>query len=125
MHHKRATKSAHPEPASCVRNGAKRRVQSLRALYYPPGVTAWHLRSAVIQPTLFVSSEAWAVAVSMGQDTDRDIAPAEHCVAAVLVAAWWYDSAVVPGLGGDVGSLARHFGVPKASYRRGRSRQTP
>ncbi|KAI0245969.1 hypothetical protein BJV78DRAFT_1258700 [Lactifluus subvellereus] len=108
----------HMPPTSAMER--KRRVLSLEALYCLPGVVAWHMRAAVIEPTLFatdplfVSSEAWAVAVSMAQDTNRDIALAGHCVAAVLVAAWQHDFAVGPGPGDDVGSLARHFGVPES-----------
>ncbi|KAI0248892.1 hypothetical protein BJV78DRAFT_745013 [Lactifluus subvellereus] len=107
-----------PPPASAMEH--KRRVQSLGALYCPPGVVARHLHSAVIEPTLFathplsMSSEAWAVVVSMSQDTDKDIALARHCVVAVFVATWRYDFAVMPGLGDDVGSLARNLGVPES-----------
>jgi Family of unknown function (DUF6535) len=116
LHSPRGTVPQMP-PASAIER--KRRVESLEALYCLPGVVARHLRAAVIEPTLFasdplfVSSEAWAVAISMAKDTNRDIALAGHCVAAVLVATWRHEFAVARGPGDDVGSLARHLGMPE------------
>ena len=116
LHSPRGTVPQMP-PASAVER--KRRVQSLEALYCLPGVVARHLRAAVIEPALFTSdplftsSEAWAVAVNMAKDTNKDIAFAGHCVTAVLVMAWRFNLSVTPGPGDDVGLLARHLGVPK------------
>lgn len=97
-----------------------RRVACLEALYCLPGVVTRHMRAAAVDPTLFASdplfasSEAWAVAASMTNDTDRDIALAAHCVASALVAAWRHGYAASPGPpGGSVGALAQHLGVPE------------
>ena len=108
----------HVPPTSAMER--KRCIQRLEALYCLPGVVARRLRAAVLAPTLFatdplfVSSEAWPVAVSMAQDANRDIALAGHCVAAVLVAARRHDFPVVVGPGDDIGSLARHLGMPES-----------
>ena len=97
-----------------------RRVACLEALYCLPGVVTRHLRAAAFEPTLFASdpifasSEAWTVAASMRNDTNRDIALAAHCVASVLVVAWRHGYSASPGPpGGSVGALARHLGVPE------------
>ncbi|KAH8991296.1 hypothetical protein EDB92DRAFT_690566 [Lactarius akahatsu] len=97
-----------------------RRVACLEALYCLPGVVSRHMRATVIDPTLFASdplfasSEAWSVAASMANDSNRDIALAAHCVASVLVVAWRHGYTATPGPpGGSVGALARHLGVPE------------
>ncbi|KAF8266281.1 hypothetical protein EI94DRAFT_217343 [Lactarius quietus] len=101
-----------------------RRVACLEALYCLPGVVSRHLRAVALDPTLFVSdplfasSEAWAVATSMTNDSNRDIALAAHCVASVLVVAWRHGYAASPGPpGGSVGTLAQHLGVPEGVVR--------
>jgi hypothetical protein len=99
----------------------KRRVVCLEALYCLPGAVTRHLRAATLEPVLFASdplfasSEAWAAAVSMAQDTtNRDLAFSGHCVAAVLVAVWRHGFAATPGPpGGGTGALAEHLDVPE------------
>jgi hypothetical protein len=97
-----------------------RRVVCLEAIYCLPGVVTRHMRAAMLEPTLFAidpffaSSEAWAVAASMANDSNRDIAFAAHCVASVLVVAWRHGHAATPELpGGSVAALAQHLGVPE------------
>ena len=98
----------------------KRRVVSLEALYCLPGTIRRHVRTAVIEPSLFASdpffssSEAWTVATSMAKDINGDIAFSGHCVAAVLIAIWRHGLAATPGPpGGSSDALAQHLSVPE------------
>lgn len=97
-----------------------RRVACLEALYCLPGVITRHMGVVSVDTTLFASdplfasSEAWTVAISMMNDSNRDIALSAHCVASVLVAAWHHGYAASPVLpGGSVGALAQYLGVPE------------
>ncbi|KAF8266282.1 hypothetical protein EI94DRAFT_217344 [Lactarius quietus] len=115
LHSPRGTAPNQPPTSELEQN---RRVACLEALYCLPGVITRHVRAATIDPSLFVSDplfaspEAWVVATSMTNDSNRDIALAAHCVASVLVVAWCYGYAASPGPpGGSVGALARHLGV--------------
>ena len=101
-----------------------RRVACLEALYCLPGVVTRHMRAAAFDPTLFssdplfASSEAWAVAASMVNNPNRDIALAGQCIASVLVVAWRHGYSASPELpGGSVGALAQHLGVPEGVAR--------
>ncbi len=106
-----------------------RRIACLEALYCLPGVVTRHMRAAVADPTLFASdplfasSEAWSVAASMINDSNRDIALAAHCVASVLVVAWRHGYAATRlRRGRPAAALARWRSTSacrRASHRRG------
>lgn len=111
--------SPNEPPTSAIEQ--HRRVACLEALYCLPGVISRHLRAATFEPTLFTSdplfasSEAWAVATSMSNDSNRDIALAAHCVSSVLVVAWRHGYSASPGPPwGSVAALAQHLGVPES-----------
>ena len=119
-----------PDAPPASNRERKRRVVCLEALHCLPGTVTRHLRSAVLDTTLFssdpffTSSEAWNAATCMAKDTHRDIAFAGHCVAAVLIAAWRHGFTEAPpapppagengvGVGVGAGALAMHLGVPE------------